>query len=99
MDFLEFDWMDNIAQTLYINLPLVIVPMNINDYAMIYYIYATGAFLIHSDIFTKEHIIHHRKFKYNYCLLLPIFDHIFGTYYHDGIDAVENLENQENVST
>ena len=97
VDFLEFDWIDNIAQTLYINLPLVIVHMNINDYAMIYYIYATGAFLIHSDIFTKEHIIHHRKFKYNYCLLLPIFDHLFGTYYHP--DTIEILENDENTST
>lgn len=97
VDFLEFDWIDNIAQTLYINLPLVIVPMNMNDYAIIYYLYATGAFLIHSDIFTKEHVIHHRKFKYNYCLLIPIFDHLFFTYYYP--ETVEILENHENSTT
>jgi sterol desaturase/sphingolipid hydroxylase (fatty acid hydroxylase superfamily) len=81
IDFLEFDYIDNIAQTLYINLPLYFVPMNIYDYTMIYYIYATGAFLIHSNILTQDHIIHHRNFKYNYCLLLPLFDIVFDTYY------------------
>ena len=81
IDFLEFDYIDNIAQTLYINLPLYFVPMNIYDYSIIYYIYATGAFLIHSNILTQDHIIHHHKFKYNYCLLLPVFDIAFDTYY------------------
>jgi sterol desaturase/sphingolipid hydroxylase (fatty acid hydroxylase superfamily) len=80
IDFLEFDYIDNIAQTLYVNLPLYFVPMNIDDYAMIYYIYATCAFLIHSDIINKDHMIHHRRFKYNYSLLIPVFDILFGTY-------------------
>lgn len=91
MDFLEFDFIDNIAQTTYINLPLVFVPMNIYDYAFIYYIYSTGAFLIHSDIFIKEHLIHHKQFKYNYCLLIPIFDVLFGTYLGEN-EEVEVLE-------
>lgn len=83
LDLLEIDYLDNIAQTLYINLPLYFVPMNINDYRLIYYIYATGAFLVHSDIFTKDHTIHHRLFKYNYGFLIPIFDILFGTYKSD----------------
>ena len=89
IDFLEFDIVDNIAQTVYINAPLYFVPMHIYDYAWIYYIYATGAFLIHSDMITNDHIIHHRRFKYNYCLLIPIFDGLFGTY------LGENTEKQE----
>lgn len=80
IDFLEFDTTDNIAQTLYINLPLYFVPMHLNDYALIYYIYSTCAFLIHSDILNRDHIIHHKFFKYNYSLLIPIFDMLFGTY-------------------
>ena len=80
IDFLEFDWIDNIAQTVYINAPLYFVTMNIYDYTLIYYIYATSAFLIHSDIITNDHIIHHRKFKFNYCLLIPIYDVLFWTY-------------------
>lgn len=80
IDFLEFDFADNVAQTLYINLPLYFVPMNTHDYAIIYYFYATCAFLIHSDILTRDHMIHHRRFKYNYGLLFPIFDIIFKTY-------------------
>jgi sterol desaturase/sphingolipid hydroxylase (fatty acid hydroxylase superfamily) len=85
IDFLEFDYMDNIAQTLYINLPLYFIPMHINDYAVIYYIYATCAFLIHSDILSNDHIIHHRRFKYNYSLLFPVFDVLFGTYLYENI--------------
>jgi sterol desaturase/sphingolipid hydroxylase (fatty acid hydroxylase superfamily) len=54
--------------------------MNINDYGIIYYVYATGAFLIHSDILNNDHIIHHKYYKYNYGLLLPFFDMLFGTY-------------------
>jgi sterol desaturase/sphingolipid hydroxylase (fatty acid hydroxylase superfamily) len=92
VDFLEFDKIDNIAQTLYVNLPLYFVPMNIYDYAIIYYIYATCAFLIHSDILTNHHKIHHLKFKYNYCLLLPIFDILFGTYYYE-----RNMEKDNEV--
>lgn len=80
IDFLEFDTTDNIAQTLYINLPLYFVHMHLNDYALIYYIYSTCAFLIHSNIITDHHIIHHKYFKYNYSLLIPIFDMLFGTY-------------------
>ena len=83
IDFLEFDYVDNVAQTLYINLPLYFVPMNHIDYSVIYYVYATGAFLIHSNIITNDHIIHHRMYKYNFCLLIPIFDIIFGTYFYD----------------
>lgn len=82
IDFLEFDYIDNVAQTLYINLPLYFVPMNVNDYAIIYYFYSTCAFLIHSDILTRDHIIHHNRFKYNYGLLFPVFDIIFGTYFY-----------------
>ena len=80
IDFLEFDLTDNIAQTLYINLPLYFVPMNIYTYTLVYYIYATGAFLIHSDLLNNDHVIHHKYFKYNFALLLPIFDILFGTY-------------------
>jgi sterol desaturase/sphingolipid hydroxylase (fatty acid hydroxylase superfamily) len=90
IDFLEFDITDNIAQTLYINLPLYFVPMNRNDYSLIYYIYATCAFLIHSDILTNDHIIHHKYFKYNYSLLIPVFDVLFGTYRRDVV--VEIIE-------
>ena len=91
IDFLEFDITDNIAQTLYINLPLYFVPMNQNDYALIYYIYATCAFLIHSNMLTNDHIIHHKYFKYNFSLLIPIFDVLFGTYRRDvDVEIIED---------
>jgi sterol desaturase/sphingolipid hydroxylase (fatty acid hydroxylase superfamily) len=90
IDFLEFDITDNIAQTLYINLPLYFVPMHIYDYSMIYFIYSTCAFLIHSNILTNDHIIHHKYFKYNYSLLIPVFDHLFGTYKQE--EMVELVE-------
>lgn len=82
LDFLEFDYIDNVAQTLYINVPLYFLPMNMNDYAIIYYFYSTCGFLVHSDILTRDHRIHHRQLKYNFGLLFPIFDIIFGTYWY-----------------
>ena len=80
IDFLQFDLLDNIAQTLYINLPLYFVKMHYFDYAVIYYIYSCGAFLIHSNIITEYHMLHHKYYKCNYGILLPIYDIIFGTY-------------------
>jgi len=80
IDSFEFDSIDSIALLTYFNIPLYFVPMNWIDYSLILYVYTIYSILIHSDIFTKEHIIHHRRFKYNYSIMIPIFDIIFGTY-------------------
>lgn len=80
IDFLEFDYIDNIVQTLYMNIPLYFVPIHIHDYVIIYYFYGTAAFLMHSPLLTNHHTIHHRRFKCNYSLLCPLFDILFGTY-------------------
>lgn len=80
IDFLQIDYIDNTAHTLYMNLPLLVVPMNTIDYSVFYYIYTTGGFIVHSDIVTSDHVIHHKMFKYNFGLLFPIFDVLFGTY-------------------
>jgi len=80
IDFLEFDYLDNIAQTLYINLPLYFIPMNYYDYLLVYYIYSVGAFLIHSNLITEYHVLHHKYFKCNYGILLPVYDILFNTY-------------------
>lgn len=43
----------------------------------------TYSFLQHSDRFVKIHTIHHRRFAYNYCFCLPIFDWLLGTLSYD----------------
>lgn len=80
VDFLQVDYVDNAIHSLYMSLPLCFVSMGKMDYNMIYYIYTTCGFLIHSDIITRHHIIHHKMFKYNFCVLVPVFDVLFGTY-------------------
>ena len=80
IDFLQVDYIDNTIHTLYMSLPLYFVPMYHIDYTILYYIYTTGGFLVHSDIISQDHVIHHKMFKYNFCLLFPIFDILFGTY-------------------
>jgi sterol desaturase/sphingolipid hydroxylase (fatty acid hydroxylase superfamily) len=80
VDFLQVDYIDNAMHALYMSLPLYFVPICNNDYTMIYYMYSIGGFLVHSDIITNVHVIHHKMFKYNFCALFPIFDIVFGTY-------------------
>ena len=80
VDFLQVDYIDNAMHVLYMSLPLYFVPINNFDYSVIYYMYTIGGFLIHCDILSRDHIVHHKMFKYNFCVLFPIFDIIFGTY-------------------
>lgn len=80
IDFLEFDISDVASFVLYANLPLYFVRMYFIDYFIINYIYTVYGFLIHCDLITTDHIIHHKYFKYNFYLMIPIYDIIFQTY-------------------
>jgi len=68
---------DVLAQIIYTYLPLKLVPMNYNDFMIIYGVYVFHGFL--SNIHTHSKI-HKEIRKYNYGLGLPIYDYIFGTY-------------------
>jgi hypothetical protein len=61
--------------------PLIIVKVNMMEHILTLYYYLTYSYLSHSKLLGDHHHIHHKKFVCNYCLSIPIFDILFGTYY------------------
>jgi sterol desaturase/sphingolipid hydroxylase (fatty acid hydroxylase superfamily) len=71
---------DDAASIVSIGLPVVFMKISAVEQIFILYIYITTSYFSHSDLFWKHHKIHHQLLNYNYCILFPIFDIIFGTY-------------------
>ena len=71
---------DDLASIVSIGMPIVFINISIYEEMIILYIYITASYLSHSELYWSHHSIHHKMLKYNYCILFPIFDIIFGTY-------------------
>jgi len=71
---------DDFASILSIGLPLIFIKISVVEQFIITYMYITSSYLSHSELYWKHHSIHHKLLKYNYCILFPIFDILFGTY-------------------
>jgi sterol desaturase/sphingolipid hydroxylase (fatty acid hydroxylase superfamily) len=65
-----------------LGLPLAIVRLNYFENIISIYTYITAAYLAHSEKFFTHHAAHHKIIFCNYCIIIPIFDLIFGTYRH-----------------
>ncbi len=62
-------------------LPIFIVKLNMIEHILTLYYYLTYSYLSHSKLLSHHHHIHHKKFVCNFCLSIPIFDILFGTYH------------------
>jgi sterol desaturase/sphingolipid hydroxylase (fatty acid hydroxylase superfamily) len=71
---------DDLASIISIGLPLFYIKLSVIEIIIILYMYITSSYLVHSELYLSHHSIHHKLLKYNYCILFPIFDIIFGTY-------------------
>lgn len=71
---------DDVASIVSIGLPVVFMKISAAEQIFILYVYITSSYLSHSELFWKHHKIHHQLLNYNYCILFPVFDIIFGTY-------------------
>lgn len=60
-------------------LPILLFPLSVLEHKSVMIFYNTCFYLSHSDIIYDHHAMHHKFHHYNYALLLPIFDIIFGT--------------------
>jgi sterol desaturase/sphingolipid hydroxylase (fatty acid hydroxylase superfamily) len=80
MDTFYLTDVDEIATIISIGLPIIFIKVSAIEHALILYIYITSSYLSHSNIYWDHHNIHHKLIRYNYCILIPIFDIIFGTY-------------------
>ena len=72
--------LDDLASIVSIGIPSIFIKISILEQFIILYLYITTSYLSHSNLFWSHHNIHHKLFKYNFCILFPIFDIMFGTY-------------------
>jgi len=72
--------LDDLASIISIGSPIIFINITVYEQILILYIYITSSYLSHSELYWSHHSIHHKLLNYNYCILFPIFDIIFGTY-------------------
>ena len=72
--------LDDLASIISIGVPIIFIKISVYEQIIILYIYITTSYLSHSELYWFHHSIHHKLLNYNYCILFPIFDIIFGTY-------------------
>jgi len=72
--------LDDLASIISIGSPIIFINISVYEQIIILYIYITSSYLSHSELYWSHHSIHHKLLNYNYCILFPIFDIIFGTY-------------------
>ena len=77
--FFLTEW-DDLASIISIGAPIIFINISVYEQIIILYIYITTSYLSHSELYWTHHSIHHKLLHYNYCILFPIFDIIFGTY-------------------
>jgi len=86
--------LDDLASIISIGVPIIFINISVYEQIIILYIYITTSYLSHSELYWSHHSIHHKLLNYNYCLLFPIFDVIFGTY--RSYDVISNILEKEN---
>jgi sterol desaturase/sphingolipid hydroxylase (fatty acid hydroxylase superfamily) len=79
-DTFDFTFVDSLNLVVSIGLPLLLIPVTVLEQCIILYIYVTSSYLSHSQLFYDHHHKHHYLKHCNYCIFLPIFDILFGTY-------------------
>jgi sterol desaturase/sphingolipid hydroxylase (fatty acid hydroxylase superfamily) len=72
--------LDDLASIVSIGMPIIFINLSLYEAMFILYLYITASYLSHSELYWSHHSIHHKLLNYNYCILFPIFDIIFGTY-------------------
>jgi len=88
--------LDDLASIISIGVPIIFINISVYEQIIILYIYITTSYLSHSELYWSHHSIHHKLLNYNYCILFPIFDIIFGTYrsYNVNSNILENKINK-----
>ena len=79
LDSLYFTSIDLIFYICCLHSPLLFIKMDWFEYFIAVYFYITMGFLSHSPICYHHHVLHHKLFKCNYCLVFPFFDIAFQT--------------------
>jgi len=79
-DTFYFTSIDDISLAGCLELPLLFVRLTQNELNLVLWFYITMGILVHSNYIYDLHYIHHRFLKSNYCIVIPYFDILFGTF-------------------
>lgn len=79
-DTFYFTSIDDISLAACLEIPLLFVRLTQNELNLVLWFYITMGFLAHSNYVYDLHDIHHRFLKCNYCIVIPYFDILFGTF-------------------
>jgi len=82
--------LDDLASIISIGTPIIFINISVYEQIIILCLYITTSYLSHSELYWSHHSIHHKLLNYNYCILFPIFDIIFGTYRTNKNPYLEN---------
>jgi sterol desaturase/sphingolipid hydroxylase (fatty acid hydroxylase superfamily) len=72
--------LDDLASIISIGSPVILINISVYEQIIILSLYITTSYLSHSELYWSHHSIHHKLLNYNYCILFPFFDILFGTY-------------------
>jgi len=79
-DTFYFTSIDDISLAACLELPLLFVRLTQLELNLVLWFYITMGILVHSNYIYDLHYIHHRFLKSNYCIVIPYFDILFGTF-------------------
>jgi len=71
---------DVVFLLLCLQIPHIFIQFTELEMFLVNYVYFTGNYLAHSNVWIKHHATHHKHPYSNYCLLLPVFDILLGSY-------------------
>ena len=80
MDAFHLSFIESGLIVLNQNLPFFFISFTFHEYLFLLYVYVMMEYLSHTNAFFDHHFIHHKYYKYNYCIVFPFFDWMFGTY-------------------
>lgn len=79
-DTFYFTSIDDISLATCLELPLLFVSLTQMELIIVLWFYITMGFLAHSNYVYGLHDLHHLFLKCNYCIVIPYFDILFGTF-------------------
>jgi sterol desaturase/sphingolipid hydroxylase (fatty acid hydroxylase superfamily) len=79
-DTFYFTSIDDISLAACLEIPLLFVRLTHNELNLVLWFYITMGFLAHSNYVYDFHDLHHTLLKCNYCIVIPYFDILFGTF-------------------
>jgi len=97
LDALHFTAFDLSCYMACLHIPTYFLKLSAFEYIFVLFFYITMGFFAHSNLAFQHHVLHHKFFKYNYCLVFPFFDMAFETF--KGLEIMDTKKFDEFVES